>query len=159
MRALLTSALALLLTGAVACSSPPRSPGAAGAPVDASARLAAARTAERMIGTPYRRRGASPTGFDCSGLVVYSYAEAGIPGLPRTAPSLERVARPVALGELEPGDLLFFRLSGPKTSHVAIYLGDRSFVHAPSSGKRVERVSFDHVYWSEHLRRAGRVDR
>jgi cell wall-associated NlpC family hydrolase len=69
------------------------------------------------------------------------------------------VARPVALGELEPGDLLFFRLSGPKTSHVAIYLGDRSFVHAPSSGKRVERVSFDHVYWSEHLRRAGRVYR
>jgi cell wall-associated NlpC family hydrolase len=42
---------------------------------------------------------------------------------------------------------------------VAIYVGDRTFVHAPSSGKRVERVSFDHAYWSEHLRRAGRVDR
>ena len=57
----------------------------------------------------------------------------------------------------EPGDLLFFRLSGAKTSHVAMYVGRRAFVHAPSSGKRVERVGFDHVYWGPRLSRAGRV--
>jgi len=91
--------------------------------------------------------------------VVYSFAEAGVDGLPRTASSLERLARAVRLDELEPGDLLFFRLGGVKTSHVAIYVGDRAFVHAPSPGKRVERVAFDHVYWSERLKRAGRLGR
>jgi len=114
------------------------------------------RTAVSMIGAPYRYGGASPSGFDCSGLVVYSYARAGRPGLPHSAAELERITRPVSLSELEPGDLLFFQLSRKKTSHVGIYVGERSFVHAPSSGKRVERVRFDHVYWSQHLGRAGR---
>ena len=108
-----------------------------------------------MIGVPYRYRGTSPDGFDCSGLVVYSYAQAGHRGLPRTASALERRARPIAVSELRPGDLLFFHLEGKKASHVAIYVGGRSFVHAPSSGKRVERVSFDHVYWGPRLDRAG----
>ena len=71
---------------------------------------------------------------------------------------LERISRPVPLTELAPGDLLFFRLDGVKTSHVAVYVGDRAFVHAPSSGKAVERVSFDHVYWGPRIRRAGRLD-
>ena len=110
-----------------------------------------------MIGTPYRYGGASASGFDCSGLVVYSYANTGISKLPHSAVELERRARPIPLKELEPGDLLFFRLSGKKTSHVALYVGDRAFVHAPSRGKRVERVSFDHVYWGPRIRRAGRL--
>ncbi len=156
-RALQVCALVLLLTGDAACSSPPTP--RLGGDVDASARRAAARTAVGMIGRPYRYGGASPDGFDCSGLVVYSFAEAGVSGLPRTASSLERATKPVALGELQPGDLLFFRLNSRKTSHVAIYVGNRAFVHAPSNGKRVERVRFDHVYWSEHLGRAGRLDR
>jgi len=117
----------------------------------------AVRTAVSMIGAPYRYGGASPSGFDCSGLVVYSYARAGRPGLPQSASELERIAKPISLDELEPGDLLFFQLSRKKTSHVGIYVGDRTFVHAPSSGKRVERVRFDHVYWSRHLGRAGRL--
>ncbi len=112
-----------------------------------------------MIGAPYRYGGSSPAGFDCSGLVVYSYAKAGVANLPRSAASLEAATRPVRLEDVEPGDLLFFRLGGKKTSHVALYVGDRSFVHAPSSGKRVEKVGFDHVYWSAHLGRAGRLGR
>ncbi len=111
-----------------------------------------------MIGTPYRYGGASPRGFDCSGLVVYSFARAGARGLPRTAAALEQRARPIALSALRPGDLLFFRLAGARTSHVALYVGDGAFVHAPSSGKRVERVALDHVYWSTRLGRAGRLD-
>jgi len=118
---------------------------------------AAARAAVSLIGVPYRYGGAAPSGFDCSGLVIYSYARAGVPGLPHSVASLERIARPVALEDLQPGDLLFFRLSGKKTSHVAIYVGERTFVHAPSGGKRVERVSFDHVYWGPRVRRAGRL--
>ena len=62
------------------------------------------------------------------------------------------------MGELRPGDLLFFRFGGSRTSHVALYVGDGAFVHAPSSGKRVERVRFDHVYWGPRVRRAGRLE-
>jgi cell wall-associated NlpC family hydrolase len=110
-----------------------------------------------MIGSPYRYGGSSPDGFDCSGLVVYSFRKAGRPGLPHSAVALESISRPIRLQELQPGDLIFFRLSGPKTTHVGIYVGAREFVHAPSSGKRVERVSFDDVYWSNKLERAGRL--
>jgi len=110
-----------------------------------------------MLGAPYRYGGDSPSGFDCSGLVVYSYARAGVDGLPHSTSALERVAQRVPLSEVRPGDLLFFRLSGPKTSHVAIYAGDQTFIHAPSSGKRVERVPFDDVYWGPRLGRAGRL--
>ncbi len=113
------------------------------------------RNAEAMIGTPYRFGGSTPTGFDCSGLVLFSYERAGVEGLPRTAHALEDQADSIQLSQLRPADLLFFRLDGRKSRHVAIYAGDREFIHAPSPGKRVERVSFDHVYWREKLGRAG----
>ncbi len=123
-----------------------------------SVRKAVVESARRMLGTPYRFGGDSPgRGFDCSGLVVYSYRRAGVEGLPRSAHQLERRAVPISLDELQPGDLLFFRLSGAKTSHVAIYEGNRHFIHAPSSGKRVERIAFDHPYWGPRIDRAGRL--
>lgn len=147
----------LALVGMAACAAPATRERSSVAIATQSARSAAAERALSMIGVPYRYGGASPNGFDCSGLVVYSYARAGYPSLPHSAASLERVAKPVALGDLEPGDLLFFRFTGKKTSHVAIYVGGRAFVHAPSGGKRVERVSFDHVYWGPRIRRAGRL--
>jgi cell wall-associated NlpC family hydrolase len=110
-----------------------------------------------MIGTPYRYGGSAPGGFDCSGLVVYSFAKAGVTGLPHSAAALEQRVRPIPLAELAPGDLLFFQLDEKKTSHVGIYVGGRAFVHAPSKGKRVERVRFDHVYWGPRVRIAGRL--
>ena len=120
-------------------------------------RAAIVQTATAMIGAPYRYGGSSPRGFDCSGLVVYSYAKGGLGGLPHSAAALSRLATPVSLDDLEPGDLLFFTLSGHKTSHVGIYVGDRAFVHAPSGGKHVEKVGFEHVYWRRKLERAGRL--
>jgi cell wall-associated NlpC family hydrolase len=114
------------------------------------------RVAESLVGAPYRHGGTTPRGFDCSGLVVYTFSRAGVRGLPRSAEHLERASVPVDLAEILPGDLLFFRIDG-KTSHVAIYVGERSFVHAPSRGKRVERIDFDHVYWGPRLARAGRI--
>jgi cell wall-associated NlpC family hydrolase len=111
-----------------------------------------------MLGVRYRYGGTTPEeGFDCSGLVVYSYRRAGIHGLPRSARDLERRATTISLDALQPGDLLFFRLGGTKTAHVAVYDGDHHFIHAPSSGKGVERVAFDHVYWGPRIRRAGRL--
>ncbi len=132
----------------------PRSDFSAGA---SAQRVEIVRAAESMIGRPYRYRGASPSGFDCSGLVLFSYAKAGIEGLPHSARALESHAQAVAIEDLQPGDLLFFHLSGRKASHVGIYMGGRAFVHAPSSGKRVERVSFDHAYWGKRVRLAGRL--
>ena len=157
------AAFALALT--VACAGSPV-PGVPRSPAPKGLRLAAspsagadvARAAMSMIGAHYRYGGSTPRGFDCSGLVQYSYAQAGITGLPRTASALEHHARPISLAEIEPGDLLFFQLSGKKASHVAIYVGDRAFVHAPSGGKRVEKVAFDHVYWGPRLSRAGRME-
>ena len=112
-----------------------------------------------MIGVPYRYAGSSPHGFYCSGLVTYSYSKAGLSGLPHSAEALERKARRVPLAQLEAGDLLFFDVDGKKRAHVGIYVGDRAFVHAPASGKRVERVSLDHVYWGSRGERAGRIAR
>jgi murein DD-endopeptidase len=122
-----------------------------------SLRAEVVRTATAMIGVPYRFGGATPRGFDCSGLVVYSYARAGLAGLPHSVVALEHRARPIPLDRLQPGDLLFFDLEGRKAAHVAIYLGGGAFVHAPSAGKRVERVALDHVYWGTRVRHAGRL--
>jgi cell wall-associated NlpC family hydrolase len=147
----------LILAAFVAgCATAPEGPSQR---ADASIRPSVARIARAQVGAPYRYGGHSPSGFDCSGLVVYSYSKAGLSGLPHSAAALERQAESVALAELVPGDLLFFHLAGRKASHVGIYLGNREFVHAPSGGKHVERVSFDHVYWGKRLGRAGRLVR
>ena len=115
------------------------------------------RAAVAQVGAPYQWGGDSPQGFDCSGLVIYSYAQGGLTGLPHSAAGLERMSRHIPLEDLKRGDLLFFRLGGAKTRHVGIYVDDRQFVHAPSGGKRVERVTFDHPYWGRRLGSAGRL--
>jgi cell wall-associated NlpC family hydrolase len=92
-------------------------------------------SARSMIGQPYRFGGAAPGGFDCSGLVVYAAASAGI-RVPRTAAEQLRIGSPVARTELKPGDLVFMHLAS-KELHVAIALDSQLFVHAPSSGGHV----------------------
>jgi cell wall-associated NlpC family hydrolase len=92
-------------------------------------------SATAMIGQPYRFGGATPGGFDCSGLVFYAAANAGI-RMPRTAAEQLRSGSPVRRAELHAGDLVFMHLSS-KELHVAIALDPQLFVHAPSSGGRV----------------------
>ncbi|HMH28527.1 MAG TPA: C40 family peptidase [Steroidobacteraceae bacterium] len=92
-------------------------------------------SATSMIGQPYRFGGAAPGGFDCSGLVVYAAANAGI-RVPRTAAEQLQFGAPVRRTELQAGDLVFMHLSS-KELHVAIALDRQLFVHAPSSGGRV----------------------
>lgn len=103
-----------------------------------------------MVGRPYRYGGNTPQGFDCSGLVQYSYSKAGM-ALPRSTDHLLRVSRPVPLGQAQRGDLLFFDQEGRKASHVGIYLGEGRFVHAPSTGKRVYVTDLADPYWRRHL--------
>lgn len=92
-------------------------------------------SATSMIGQPYRFGGAAPGGFDCSGLVVYAAANAGI-RMPRTATEQLQFGVPVGRSDLQAGDLVFMHLSS-KELHVAIALDRQLFVHAPSSGGRV----------------------
>lgn len=90
-------------------------------------------TALGYLGTPYVWGGTSPSGFDCSGFVQYVYAQNGV-GLPRTSQSQMGVGNPVSQGQLQPGDLVFFRGGG----HVGIYIGDGQYVHAPHTGDVVK---------------------
>jgi murein DD-endopeptidase len=116
----------------------------------------AAGNAAKMLGKPYRFGGASPAGFDCSGLVLFSYRQAGV-ALPHNTEAQRRASQPVRLSSLRRGDLLFFDQEGKKSSHVGIYLGDGRFVHAPSSGKVVRSDRLDSPYWKKHLSEARRL--
>ncbi len=123
--------------------------------VPASVAERAAAIALQQVGTSYRYGGASPAGFDCSGLVHYAYREAG-KKVPRTTGQLWDSAGTVPYSDLQVGDLLFFRFEG-KMSHVGIYVGDERFVHAPSTGKRVSVDSLDAEFYRRALIRGGRV--
>jgi murein DD-endopeptidase len=115
----------------------------------------AAQHAAAMQGKPYRYGGNTPAGFDCSGLVQYSYAQAGW-RLPRSTEGLWDISRAVSLRQLRAGDLLFFTQEGKRWSHVALYLGNDRFVHAPSSGKTVSLANVNDAYWRRHLEGARR---
>lgn len=94
--------------------------------------------ATSQLGVPYSYGDESPAdGFDCSGLVVWSAARAGVKGVPRTARGQQAAATPVS--DPRPGDLVFF---GRPAHHVGIYLGAGKLVHAPKTGDvvRVAKV-------------------
>ena len=109
-----------------------------------------------MVGKPYRYGGSSPKGFDCSGLVSYSYAKSGVQ-VSRETSTLRRQATQVRANAMRRGDLVFFDQEGKKYSHVGIYLGDGRFVHAPSSGGRVRTDSLETDYWRRHFVEARRL--
>jgi len=141
-----TLAFALLLGACASTPAPDPVPA-----VRAGAAEVAAGHAHKMVGKPYRYGGTSPSaGFDCSGLVQFSYRQAGI-RLPRSTEHQLVSSKPVSRSQMRRGDLLFFDQEGRKNSHVGIYLGGGRFVHAPSSGKRVRTDRLDSRYWARHL--------
>jgi cell wall-associated NlpC family hydrolase len=91
----------------------------------------------RYRGTPYRWAGSSPSGFDCSGFVMYVYGRIGIE-LPHNSTQLWGFGKPVAHRNLQTGDIVFFN----GLSHVGIYIGHGRFIHSPHSGDvvRVQRL-------------------
>ena len=108
------------------------------APAAAGRGQKAVTIALRYLGLPYRWGGASPAGFDCSGLVMYAYGRVGI-ALPHNGAMLWRKGRAVQRGNLEPGDVVFFDGLG----HVGIFIGRGRFVHSPHSGDvvKISRLS------------------
>jgi cell wall-associated NlpC family hydrolase len=88
--------------------------------------------AQRYFGVPYVWGGASPSGFDCSGLTMYCYAQIGIQ-FPHGATDQQRMSTPVPLDALQPGDLIFFGNAG-FSHHVAIFVGGSTCIEAPYTG-------------------------
>lgn len=93
----------------------------------------AASIAMGKSGSPYVYGAAGPDSFDCSGLVVWAFAQAGRPGLPHSTYSLIGMGVEVPMSEAQVGDLVFTNNSG----HMGIYVGGGSFVHAPRTGRTV----------------------
>ncbi|MFZ5758094.1 MAG: C40 family peptidase [Thermodesulfobacteriota bacterium] len=109
-------------------------------------------TAANFLGIPYQWGGQSAEeGFDCSGLAMAVYQLNGL-SLPRTSWSQYRSGRKVAVHELKKGDLVFFATNGgKKVSHVGIYTGNRTFIHAPQSGKAIQTASLDNSYFRKRF--------
>ena len=115
---------------------------------DASVRSDIVVRALTLIDTPYRYGGSTPaSGFDCSGLVRYVYNAVGARQLPRRSEDIGKLGEPITRSQLEPGDLVFFNTLARAYSHVAIYIGEGRFLHAPARGGRVRIEALDDRYW------------
>ena len=99
--------------------------------------------AMRYLGVPYVWGGSTPRGFDCSGLVMYVFAQIGV-SLPHSSYAQYGMGTPVSISELQPGDLVFFA----GASHVGIYIGGGQFIHAPHTGDVVKISSLSGYYSS-----------
>lgn len=110
------------------------------------------KTAKSFIGVPYLWAGTSPeSGFDCSGFTMTVYQLNGL-NLPRSSLEQFDAGVPVGRNGLSKGDLVFFSTTGGnKVSHVGIYLGDGTFVHAPGKGKRIRVDSMAEKYYSKRF--------
>lgn len=115
-------------------------------------------TALDQIGEDYEYGGASPhDGFDCSGLVYYSYGKAGIE-VPRSAAAQRRAGRPIRFADARPGDLLFYRFGDRKKGdlHVVMYVGSGRGVHAPVADGEVEKIDVTLPVWKKRFVGAAR---
>lgn len=136
--------------GAAASSAPAETPSvqapapsapAPSAPVPSSGRGAAAvAAAASQLGTPYVWGGSSPGGFDCSGLTMWAWAQAGV-SLPRVTYSQRNAGQVVPISQLQPGDLVFYSGFG----HVGLYAGNGTIIHAPHTG---DVVKYSSLYMS-----------
>lgn len=94
------------------------------------------------LGVPYVWGGTTPKGFDCSGLVQWVYGRAGIK-MPRVSEDQSRMGEKVPLDQLEKGDLLYWGPEG-QSYHVAIYIGNNQFIHAPKPGDSVKITKMEY---------------
>lgn len=118
------------------------------------------RTAYAQIGKRYRAGGASPQkGFDCSGLVWWSYNQNGVK-IPRITVDQAKTGRKIAKNAARPGDIMVFKIkNSPRGLHTGIYCGEQKFIHAPSRGKKVCLENLALPHWRDSLiavRRPGR---
>jgi peptidoglycan DL-endopeptidase CwlO len=112
----------------------PGLPGGPGAP--SGDRATVVQAALTQVGSPYVWGGAAPGGFDCSGLVMWAFQQAGI-ALPHSSQAMAQGGQPVALSDLQPGDVLTFYSDA---SHAGLYVGDGMMIHSSTYGVPVRVV-------------------
>ena len=140
-RTILGLILSIAVTGCAKQVISPDLPATTGAIEEspASRNATAARLATRHVGAPYVWAGADPSGFDCSGLVMYAFGKVGV-AMPHNAAQQFRLGTPVTRDRLVPGDLVFFN----QLRHNGIYLGDGRFVHSTKpGGVKIARLDDD----------------
>ncbi|MBN1143353.1 MAG: C40 family peptidase [Bacteroidales bacterium] len=113
-------------------------------------RLSIVEKAREYIGVNYRYGHSDEQGFDCSGYVRFVYSKFGFT-LPHSSSEQYKQSRHIKNRKALPGDLVFFQTRGKPIGHVGIYLGDNSFIHAPSRGKQVCIESLDSAYYKSRL--------
>ena len=129
-------------SGGSSATPPPASPAPAPAPAPAPIPVSspngragvAINAAMSRLGTPYRWGGTTPAGFDCSGLMLWSWAQAGV-SLPRTSGAQRAYTQRITFAQLQPGDLVF---SGNPVYHVGMYIGGGQMIHSPQTGDVVK---------------------
>ncbi|MFD2379400.1 C40 family peptidase [Ottowia pentelensis] len=111
-----------------------------------------------LVNTPYTYGGNTPRGgFDCSGLIQYVIRQvSGENRLPRSTAQWAAASVPVPDEQMQRGDLVFFNTGAP-FSHMGLYVGGEQFVHAPSTGGTVRKVSLDNRYFAARYMGARRV--
>lgn len=114
----------------------PGMPGSIPGGVGGGDRATVVQAALTQVGSPYVWGGAAPGGFDCSGLVMWAFQQAGI-SLPHSSQALAHGGQPVSLGDLQPGDVLTFYSDA---SHTGIYIGDGMMIHSSTYGVPVRVV-------------------
>jgi cell wall-associated NlpC family hydrolase len=114
--------------------------------------------AKKLLGTPYKWGGNSPSeGLDCSGFVRYVFWHTLNINLPRTASEIAQQGSKVNVANLSAGDIVFFNTRGPAYSHLGIYIGGGSFIHAPSRKSHVRIDNISDNYWSNRYETAKRL--
>ncbi|WP_418790691.1 C40 family peptidase [Phosphitispora sp. TUW77] len=112
--------------------------------------------AHSLEGTPYVRGGSTPKGFDCSGFTSYIFRLGAGISLPRTSSGQASIGKAVSKAELKPGDIVYFNTNGKTISHVGIYVGNNSFIHA-SYTKGITVTSLSNSYYVPRYLGARRV--
>jgi peptidoglycan DL-endopeptidase CwlO len=137
--------------GSSSASTAAAAPAAVAPAAAGGAAATAVSTALAQQGKPYVWAAAGPSSFDCSGLVQYAYAAAGI-SLPHSSSAQARMGTAVTRAQLQPGDLIAFY---SPVSHIGIYIGNGQMVHAPTSGDVVKVASIDVMGSITAMRRLG----
>ena len=130
-------------------------PGNSGASTTHNRGDALVAVAMSLRGARYRYGGATPNGFDCSGLVFFAHRQLGL-DVPRTSRDQADAADFVKPRKLRRGDLVFFKIGSRHVNHVGIYIGNHRFVHAPGAGKPVTVNSLDDDFYAQTFSSAGR---